>query len=439
MSILSTNNRLNKTFCPFVGFFLSFLLFGGGFSVSFGQNSKSSPADDSNKLIKQYIESKMPQIVFNAVNIKQFWIDKSVASIDDNILITLSNAESNPLKIELANINETLDCFIEVLTENPDVSFSILSSNLKTLATSSASDSFISYHISSGLLHLEDVSPSYVFNLKFKANSPSISIKAILLKFSNNQNTAYLSSPGKIVLDNDGIMTQYTTGLNHVSTNSFSVSGKYSLVFSKKNIFVSNNTFSSSVKIKNIGETATHIYVGYALYSKEHILINGNNFPFRGINKPIKVSYSESGSPKIIVDSTSQYGRNTLLALNAKEDLSDIPNLSLTEGKIVSINKVSDNKYEITLDKPLTTPIQTGTNVRVHGGMGAYLFSMDKVLQPGEEDAISTKISHDETFHLFSSKAIPGGVYYVKPVILSTSVDPKESNSVLISDFTVSF
>ena len=109
----------------------------GLFAVSglFFVQIKSNCADniDSNeKMLQQYVRSKgAGTIIFDASNIKQYWIDNSVVAQDDSFTILLNPVEphffeSVPLKIQLANVNETQDCKIEVIADTDNFSFSIL-------------------------------------------------------------------------------------------------------------------------------------------------------------------------------------------------------------------------------------------------------------------------------------------------------------------------
>ena len=107
-------------------------------SVSNGAFAQTSTTDDS-KLIEQFIQSKgySEIIVFDASNIKQFWTDKTVFSRDGLIHVSLnkndnSTFESVPLRIQLANVKETQDCKIDIITDNSDVSFTVFNASFDT-------------------------------------------------------------------------------------------------------------------------------------------------------------------------------------------------------------------------------------------------------------------------------------------------------------------
>ena len=78
-------------------------------------------------LLNQFIRSQGEGIiVFDASNIKQFWIENFVSSQNGLINIQCSSFQNRPLKIQLANINEAQDCIVDVITITDNVSFSVL-------------------------------------------------------------------------------------------------------------------------------------------------------------------------------------------------------------------------------------------------------------------------------------------------------------------------
>ena len=149
------------------------------------------------------------------------------------------------------------------------------------------------------------------------------------------------------------------------------------------------------------------------------------------------VSHSEA-SNIIKVDSYSEWSKGCHLALEAKEDMSDIPNNNFA-GIISEIKKLENGQAEIILSKPLKSKLDEGTKVRIHGLDGAYLYTKIKNLQPGEEQTFTSTIKKDDSFLGFSSKAFSRGVYYVVPIILSYSADASKDNTVLISNYSISY
>ena len=91
------------------------------------------------------------------------------------------------------------------------------------------------------------------------------------------------------------------------------------------------------------------------------------------------------------------------------------------------------------MSSPLSEPIAKGAKVRINGLNSGNLYTDSKVLQPGEEAFFNSKIQKDDNYLAYSSKAFSRGIYYVKPVILSFSIDSKEDNTIQIKDFSVSY
>lgn len=391
--------------------------------------------------LDQFIMSKgyHGTIVFNASNIKQYWTDKSVLSKDNSINIVLSSKdetitkESVPLKIQLKNVDETQNCRIDVITNTPSASFSVINNSSKPVSNSFPEPQFINYYIFSSVFHLEDTLDNS-FYLKFSSREPIISIQKIVISFSNN--SRFLASTGNLKISkNNAIVLHGEIDRN----DSFSVTGKQTRILSKNSIIVSNSLLKSSVSIKNIGKTPTRIYVGYATFAKGKVLLDGKNYPYDNSLISLNVISSAEGSKKIIVDHFPIWRKDCYLALNVEEDHSDIPNKTFASGRIAEVNQLPDNQAEIIMSESLSSPIAKGTKVRVNGLQGAYLYTNTKVLQPGEEALFEHTIRKDDTFLQYSSKAFSKGVYYVTPLILSYSVDQNKDNTISIKDFSISY
>ena len=172
-----------------------------GFSQN-KNNSKDSQKDvTSQDLLEQFAQSKGNNVIsFAASNIKQFWVDDSVLSKNNAIEISLTNKgaktyKSVSLPIQLANVKETLDCKIDVITSDKDMSFFVTNKKEKVLSTSTPGDDFIQYHTFTSLFHLEDTE-SFSFNMVFASSDSKIVIQKIVLSFQPNPKSAFLGSPG---------------------------------------------------------------------------------------------------------------------------------------------------------------------------------------------------------------------------------------------------
>ena len=268
------------------------------------------------------------------------------------------------------------------------------------------------------------------FNLQFSSKTPdTLLIKKIVLSFSAYQESSYLSSPGTITVSEDNwIVANTNSNVQLNEDKALVVNGETIL---NKKILISDKALTFSVKIKNNGENQNRVYIGFKPYTKDGTLLRKRHYPYNKENPIMKVISSKKDSNSIIVDSYPKWEKRCFLAVNAKEDFSDIPNISLTAEAISEVKEIEDGKAEIILDKPLKDGFEAGTALRVHGYQGGYLYTNTAILQPGKETEFVTTIQKDDNCLDLSGKAFPKGTYYVVPVIIS--------GECIISDFLISF
>ena len=412
-------------------------------SNAFAQERNSNNSVDSS-LIDEFINSKgyKDTILFDSLNIKQFWIDDSIFCQNNLINISLRKKQSIfssvPLKIQLANIDESMSCRITVVSNTKNTSFHVTNSNSKKI-TESTSEMFLNYNVLTGEINLDET-PDNSFNLIFNSiDSDSISIQKIILSFSKNIDSFFKSSPGTFTVSGDSIFGIDTTDIK-IDGNSFSVTGIVSKIQSNNKIIVRDNVLSCSLKIKNIGTTPTHVYMGYAPYTKAGKRINCRSNPFGATNNVFKVISSSPNSNILLIDGCPEWKRGCVVAINAKEDLSDFPNNSFVGGSIVDVKIINDNQAEIYLSKPIDKILEKGTQARIQSPDGnTYIYTSDLVLQPGEETELTSTIKKDDQFLLYSPEAFCRGTYYVQPVVISYSINRKDENTILISDYIVKY
>lgn len=412
--------------------------------TAFTQDVETKDKDQA--LINQFIQSKGAGIIsFDAKNIKQFWTDNSVISRKDYFEVFLNNQKSIPFKIQLANVSGVQDCRIELISDTSDVSFTVSNMNSKIMSVSKKEDDFMTYSVFSSIFHLSDTikenssKDDFCFQLSFSSQSlTQIRIRAIVLSFYDADNV--FASSGTIKLSADD-MTLASGKIEKGETDgSFLVTGKRSSIITKKSFPVSDHDISVSVKIKNTGNSVTKINTGYKVLSEDYIPMSGASYPYKNNNMILNVVSSEKNSNIIVVDSyTETWAKNNYIALNAKEDMSDVPSTHLLESRISEIVKNDDGTANILLEKPLTTPLKRGEKIRVHRGAGPSIYSNIVDLQPGEEKVFTHTIKKDNNVLTYSSKAFSRGVFYSKLIILSYSLDSKEENTIQISDYSVSY
>ena len=406
-------------------------------------NNDASQKDDA--LIDQYVRSKGNRLViFDAQNIKLFWVSKKVVIGKDCFKVVLdSNSnhsfESLPLPIQLMNVGIDEDCTIEVISETPECSFRILDDKSKTIASSKPDQDFL--HVISSSFHL-DSTEKHSFKIKFSSTSQNaLSIKKIILSFSKNN--LHLFSPGTLKVTKDKVVLSACSFLNEKDDSVFSVigeSGKYSMVVSKNGLDISDLPVSSSVTIKNIGESQITVNYGYAPFTSLGQQIDKKNIPYKNTNKTYKIVSFEPNSNFIIVDSYPEWEKGCFVVMNAKEDLSDFPNFNFL-GKVSEVIETENKQAKIVFDRPISLNPPKDSSIRLQGPDGAtYLYTNSrKDLQPGETVSFTSSIKLDNNYLQFSSTALPRGTCYVKPVIYFYSKNMKEKHTIQILDYSLAF
>lgn len=428
------------SFKPFYSFLqessLSFLLA----SVLLVSNSAYSLANDNDSaLIDQFIQAQdySSAIVFDSNNIKQFWIDNSVASINNTINISLPFNDSKermsaPLKIQLANVKSNYICRVDMIGKSQDYHFTVTNSASQTISSSSNESDFIQNSVKTASFSLEDT-PDNTFYINFSSTSQtSLSINKILLSFSEDKNRTFTYfNESNLTLVKSHCLSE------DADDAVISVAGKESEIVPSEKTRVSNQLFKSSAIIKNVGDTPARVYFGYVAYLEDGTKLNGMYYPY---DKTIlKVVSHEKGSNTIIVSPFPQNGSiNNRIARNVKDDLSDVPNKSFVSNRVIEIKKMDNDQGEIKLEKPLDTALSEGEKIRLHSSPSGYLYSMIKVLNPGEEAVFVSSIKKDDNNISYSSRSLPKGTFYVTPVILSFSVNSNSENTVLIKNFSFS-
>ena len=177
--------------------------------------------------------------------------------------------------------------------------------------------------------------------------------------------------------------------------------------------------------------------MGYVPYSAAGKEIHSVNTPYKNINKILKVVSFDTNSNKLIVDSYPEWEKGGSIAINAKENLSDLPNFTLLSGKIAEISKMENDQAEIIFDKQITAPPKPGQAVRIHSSSAGnyYMYALSKKIQPGEEVLLQTTTKKDDSILSFSSTSFFRGIYYVKPLLMFVS---DENVSVQINEYSIS-
>ena len=415
-------------------FFTTFLVF--CVLVSFSQEKSISDLDS--KLLDEFVMARGGSyaISFDASNIKQYWIDKSVYAKDNSIYISLKNDTKNqsiPLKVQLIRLDDVQLCRVDVITDETNLSYSITNEEGAIIATSSPEDDFIQHHIVSASIDFRD--NDYTFYFVFESPKQLISIRKIILSFKpatsyrnisvNKGNAKYSSTSSQLDADAQDV---------------FKLSGTQTSIMLNEKILVAHRSFTAKAKIKNNGTTQIRVRLGYNVLSSKGIKLFAKNYPYNGNSECLKVISAETGNDFIIVDRVQEWTKNCFVARNAKTDFSDIPNTNLLQQTIASVEHINDNQSKIILKAPLTQEIPEGELIRItNPASGTALYTNNVVLSPGEDIVLSSTIRKDYTNYLFSTSSLPNGVYYIVPVIITNSIDNTTEHSVVISDYSISY
>ncbi len=152
----------------------------------------SFPATATDKIILNEL-SFIHEIKFDTSNIKQFWINDCVLANKDSIEIMLKNdshevLKSEPLKIQLVQVNKNQYCRVEVFSNNPQVNYSVVddSNTSKILSTSSLQENDKTKQSFISLFSLRDTK-DFSFSLIFSSDKDaSITIEKIVLHITGS-------------------------------------------------------------------------------------------------------------------------------------------------------------------------------------------------------------------------------------------------------------
>jgi len=144
-------------------------------------------------------------------------------------------------------------------------------------------------------------------------------------------------------------------------------------VYSLKKIKIDpDKKYQISVKVKQISEKPSYIWVGFLPYTAKGRLIGlqHGSMNTKGSFSSLSAAAAK-GAKTITVKDASKWkaGKHHYVAFNAKEDMSDIPNFDISS----MINKIEKNT--ITLTRPLKKAYPAGTLVRQHRSGGTYIYT----------------------------------------------------------------
>jgi hypothetical protein len=187
-----------------------------------------------------------------------------------------------------------------------------------------------------------------------------------------------------------------------------------------------NKKYKVSMKLKQYGEEAPLVYIGFVPYTASGKTIGTHHGYYNTKGSLTTLSApAEKGSSTLMVKDASKWkkGKYHNVAFNAKEDMSDTPNFDISY-MISKIEKEGD-AYKITLDKPLTKSYPAGTKVRQHRYGSTYIY-LKYGKAPKEWTVWKGKFGHG---------AILRKADYIRPLVMINA--KKEGSGVIFTDFIV--
>lgn len=153
----------------------------------------------------------------------------------------------------------------------------------------------------------------------------------------------------------------------------------------KKLIKLPEGTTIDSLKVSGTfraveGTPADTMYIGFKAYDK-----NRNEMQFANVHTidgtfTTLAADAKKGENFIIVADAAKWMKNQVLVINAKADMSDLPNYN-TLANVKTIEKCAEG-WKLTLNKPLKADIAKGTAVRQHRA-GGYMYYAFYSTRPG--------------------------------------------------------
>ena len=127
----------------------------------------------------------------------------------------------------------------------------------------------------------------------------------------------------------------------------------------------------------------------------------------------------KKGDKTIVVKNASKWKtlKHLVIAYNAKEDFSDLPNRQIIRSYVESVKQEGDN-WIITLNKPVNVDLTAGTNVRQHAA-GGYFYFQALFMSPEKNATLSKTITGKAVQGSFTSTAFPPAMTHAYIVILA--------------------
>ena len=214
------------------------------------------------------------------------------------------------------------------------------------------------------------------------------------------------------------IKTRVTFTEDGLSVNE---NGRLSFVSAKKFDVDLTKSYTISTTVKNLGGEDTMVYLGFSPIDAKGIPIACAAVNHRANSFTSLVKDAKKGDNFLILKDASAWNTTsttTAVALDAKEDFSDMPN-NFRLYPVTKIEKLEDGTWRVETRQKLNRDLPAGTNVRQHNA-GGYLYTGGAVkLKPGEERVMKGTIKGLDQPGSYNPRKWPVGTVKTQVVLLS--------------------
>ncbi|MBR2428002.1 MAG: hypothetical protein IKB16_14815 [Lentisphaeria bacterium] len=174
------------------------------------------------------------------------------------------------------------------------------------------------------------------------------------------------------------------------------------------------------------GSKAAPFFAGLQSYDKNMKPFGGDNVrSFDGTLTTVTAD-ARKGEQVLQVENASKYKKGWIIALDAKEDYSDLPNRNLIGG----VKAINGN--ELTLAQPLKQDVAAGTQIRQH--IGGWQYNLNHGGKPGVEWKEYSCIINGRNDKNGNNDQFWPGTQYVK-IVIAANMAKGEGAVLYIDDF----
>ena len=377
--------------------------------------------------------------IIQSANCPESW-KPSVKTVDDFLYFDTEkegiNFVTGFLELELPGFKDSQNCEISARISTKLAQLRVYDRSRRQIVYSGVTDV-------SGEMDNVTVSIPYdrvwgekVFIRLFTQVPQKIRIKDISFSFTENPRSSILHGPDSRLLTFDDFKSKNKkmADENHIrfDGNGYFVEiRKYLKLRPDSRIVVSG-------KIRNVGTAPVKFSYALGLYDANGDILSPQNYPFRDNKRNYTVVSAEAGKNSIVIDSCpAEWGKGCALA---RYDGKSHTNRNDILGYIENIEKRADGSAVVTLKKELQKAPKNGEKVRINNAAGSYLYFGTKKISSGQKTEFRIDISGKGPCSRFSTRALPDGACYVKPIVFVCPAAGRSDSAVIdISEWQVKF